>query len=65
MVRAATLRLTVVVMISSFFFSSLAFLQVEGTEETIVYPVREESRGHRSIDSPVGGESILLSRNNT
>jgi hypothetical protein len=52
-------------MISSFFFSSLAFLQVEGTEETIVYPVREESRGQRSIDSPVGGESILLSRNNT
>jgi hypothetical protein len=64
MVRAATLRLTVVVMISPF-FSSRAFLQVEGTEEVIAYPVREESRGQRSIDAPVGGASILLSRNPT
>src|SRR5258708_8489021 len=46
MVRAATLRLTVVGIISSSFFSALAFLQVEVTEESIVYPVREESRGH-------------------
>jgi hypothetical protein len=44
---------------------SLAFLQVEGPEETIVYTVREESRGQRSIDSPVSGESILLTRNTT
>jgi hypothetical protein len=43
---------------------SLAFIQVEGTEESIVHPVREESRGQRSIYSPVGGEYILLSRNN-
>jgi hypothetical protein len=49
---------------SSSFFSEGAFLHVEGPEESIGYTVRGESRGQRSIDSPVGGESILLSRNN-
>jgi hypothetical protein len=50
---------------SSSCFSEGAFLHVEGSEVSIGYTVREESRGQRRIDSPVGGEFILFWRNNT
>jgi hypothetical protein len=42
-------------MLSSF-FSSLAFLQVEGLDDSVVYPVREESSGQRGIDSSLVGD---------
>ena len=48
-------------------FSSLlsARIHVEGSKASIVHPVRGESRGNVRMDSPVGGECILISRNHT
>src|SRR5229473_6155504 len=59
----AIIGCNVFVMRCSFSFASLGLLPTEGPEESIVHPVRGESRGHAQIDSPVGGESILFSRN--
>src|SRR5260370_857627 len=47
------------------FSFSLALIHVERYEESIAYPVRGESRGDSWIDSPVHGECILLSMNDT
>jgi len=47
------------------FSFSLALIHVERSEESIAYPVRGESRGDSWIDSPVRGECILLSMNDT
>ncbi len=43
------------------FSFSLALIHVEGSEESMAHPVRGESRGDSWIDSPPGGECILLS----
>src|SRR5258708_12000766 len=59
--RWAIIGCNVFVMRCSFSFASLGLLPTEGPEESIVHPVRGESRGHAQIDSPVGEEYILLS----